>query len=346
MKNRYRMFLRGTVFWCQDNETGKQESLQTKEKKTAERILNAKNEAVRQPIINLQIARAYLIVGDPAVSTRTWQFVMDEILKLKEGETERRWKVAIADKAFAKLRKQTLLETRAEDFLGALEHGKVSTNVYLRRIHNFALGMNWIPVPVIPVKQWPPVRHKEKRAVTVAEHEAIISRETNPERKAFYQLAWHLGASQSDIAFLEAQDIDWDQRIITYARKKTGQVAFVRFGADVESVLKSLPQSGPLFPYLRTVRAGDRATEFKQRCTGLNIYGISLHSYRYAWAERARKVGYPERFAQEALGHQSRAVHRAYAKRAKVVVPPLEAYEKAETNGTVSFDFAKASIGS
>src|SRR5690606_36998301 len=118
----------------------KQESLRTKERNTAERILNAKNEAVRQPIINLQIARAYLIVGDPAVSTRTWQFVMDEIVKLKEGETERRWKVAIADKAFATLRKQTLLETRAEDFLRALERGKVSTNVYLRRIHNFALG--------------------------------------------------------------------------------------------------------------------------------------------------------------------------------------------------------------
>ena len=54
-----------------------------------------------------------------------------------------------------------------------------------------------------------------------------------------------------------------------------------------------------------TVRASDRATEFKQRCRGLGIEGVSLHSYRYAWAERARKAGYPERFAQEALGHSS-----------------------------------------
>jgi hypothetical protein len=28
------------------------------------------------------------------------------------------------------------------------------------------------------------------------------------------------------------------------------------------------------------------------------------------------KCGYPERFAQEALGHDSKAVHRAYAKHA------------------------------
>ncbi|MEI6391035.1 MAG: hypothetical protein WCT12_08010, partial [Verrucomicrobiota bacterium] len=83
----------------------------------------------------------------------------------------------------------------------------------------------------------------------------------------------------------------------------------------------------PLFPYLRSVRAGDRATEFKQRCIGLGIEGVSLHSYRYAWAERARKAGMPERFAQESLGHNSKAVHRAYARKAKVVIPALEAYE-------------------
>ena len=36
----------------------------------------------------------------------------------------------------------------------------------------------------------------------------------------------------------------------------------------------------------------------------------------------------PERFAQEALGHNSKAVHRAYARRAQVIVPTLEDYEK------------------
>ena len=83
-----------------------------------------------------------------------------------------------------------------------------------------------------------------------------------------------------------------------------------------------------VFPYLSGVRAGDRATEFKQRCQQLQIQGVTLHSYRYAWAERAKTVGYPERFAQEALGHNSKAVHRAYAKRALVKIPSLEEYEK------------------
>ena len=65
-----------------------------------------------------------------------------------------------------------------------------------------------------------------------------------------------------------------------------------------------------------------------RRSSGEEWQGVSLHSYRYAWAERAKTSGYPERFAQEALGHKSKAVHRAYAKMARVELPPLEEYEK------------------
>jgi len=102
----------------------------------------------------------------------------------------------------------------------------------------------------------------------------------------------------------------------------------IRFGGDVERVLRKLPTQGPLFPYFTTVRASDRATEFKQRCNGLGISGVTLHSYRYAWAERAKRAGYPERFAQEVLGHNRKAIHRAYARHAEVTVPSLEDDER------------------
>ena len=104
-------------------------------------------------------------------------------------------------------------------------------------------------------------------------------------------LAWHLGASQSDLAFLEAGNIDRDNRVISFARKKTGSIAIMRLDDHTAEFLRSLPSTGPLFPYLRTVRVGDRSTEFHQRCVGLGIKGVSLHSYRYAWAERAKPVG-------------------------------------------------------
>jgi hypothetical protein len=60
MKNRYRIYRRGRVLYCRDLNTGKNESLKTKDRAAAERIVHAKNEAVREPQVNLALARAYL----------------------------------------------------------------------------------------------------------------------------------------------------------------------------------------------------------------------------------------------------------------------------------------------
>jgi integrase len=171
------------------------------------------------------------------------------------------------------------------------------------------------------------VKFKEKRAITLEEHQRIIAAEVNPERKALYQLCWHLGGSQGDIANMKGEDVDWKNSTVSFTRKKTQVPVIVHLGAEALNLFKDLPAEGVLFPYLSRVRANDRATEFKSRCRQLGIVGVTLHSYRYAWAERAKTVGYPERFAQEALGHNSKAVHRAYAKRALMRIPSLEDYE-------------------
>jgi integrase len=137
-----------------------------------------------------------------------------------------------------------------------------------------------------------------------------------------------LGASQGDIANLKGEDVDWENNTVSFTRKKTGVPVIVHLGTEALNILKDLPGEGALFPYLSGVRAGDRATEFGQRCRQLGIQGVTLHSYRYAWAERAKVAGMPERFAMENLGHNSKAVHRAYAKKALMKIPSLEEYEK------------------
>ena len=38
---------------------------------------------------------AYLAAADKQIATRKWQFVMDEMVKLKKNETHRRWQTAI-----------------------------------------------------------------------------------------------------------------------------------------------------------------------------------------------------------------------------------------------------------
>ncbi len=328
MNQRFILFRRAGVYYCEDTTTGKQSSLRTKDEAEANTLLHARNESFRQPVLNLQIARAYLAASDPNVATRTWQLPMDEMTKTKTGPTRIRHERAMKDKAFDLIRDLPILETNATHFLKVLHAGSVATNVFLRRIHNFALDMSWLPWPVLPKKRWPQIHFKEKRAITTQEHQAIVTAEHNPERRAFYELCWHLGGAQSDVANLTAEDIDWQAKVVSFMRNKTGTASIIRFGEELERVLLALPRTGPLFPNLKPMREAHRATEFSRCCRRLKISGITLHSYRYAWAERARSCGYPERFAQEALGHQSRAVHRAYAKKAQVTISTLEAYEK------------------
>lgn len=178
------------------------------------------------------------------------------------------------------------------------------------------------------------MRFKEKRAITLEEHQAIIAREKNPERRAYYQLCWFIGGSQGDIARLVAEDVNWENSTLSFRRRKNSEPVVIKLGQGCLDLLKDLPSEGPLFPYLRTVRAGDRATEFHQRCKGLGITGVTLHSYRYAWAERAKAAGYPERYAMQALGHNSAAVHRSYAKGVQMTIPALEEYEHAQPKKT------------
>jgi hypothetical protein len=61
MKPRFKLYRRklGGTFYVQDNQTNKQESLNTRNRDEAVTLLHARNEAARQPQLNLQIAKAY-----------------------------------------------------------------------------------------------------------------------------------------------------------------------------------------------------------------------------------------------------------------------------------------------
>jgi integrase len=328
VNHRYRLFLKGAygTYYIEDTVTHRQMSLKTTDKAEATRLWQAKNDAAESPDRSFRVGVAYLGAADPEAEKRTWKDVIGTYAAthLDGSSTRVRIERAGKDKAIAPLLKLPLLRTRAEDIFSALTSGAVSTNTYLRRFQNFAVDCGWLPKPILPKKRWPKVRHKPKRAITQEEHTRILERETNPERGAFYALCWHTGGSSSDVAGLTADDIDWTNRLITYNRKKNTRNSGIRFGPECEAVLRNLPTTGALFPYLSSVRASDRATEFKQRGEGLGIKGVTIHSYRYSGAERAKMVGMPERFAQAALGHASKAVHRAYAKGAILEIPCLE----------------------
>jgi integrase len=332
MKERYLVVKLGSrdgMFYCWDKERLSRTSLKTKDRGEAERLVRHKNEALKNPQINRKIGMAYLSANDPDVATRTWRVVMVEIIKDKRGATLKRYETALKDPAFKLIEDKVLVETQGTDFLEVLRAGTVSTNMYLRRFQNFAVDMDWLPKRVLPKRLFPKVVYKDQRAITWDEHQRILKREGNPERRDFYELCWFFGGSQSDIASLRAEDLDYARRGFSYGRMKNSSLSGCRIGPKAWEVILRRPKTGPLFPYLINIREGHRSTEFKQRCDGLGITGITLHSYRYAWAERSADNAYPERYAQRVLGQNSKMVHRAYAKKAQKQLPSLEEYEEA-----------------
>ncbi len=88
MNQRFILFRRNGVSYSEDTTTGKPISLRTKDPAEANALLHAKNESVRQPVLILQIALAYLAASDATVATRTWQVPTDEMTKTKTDATQ------------------------------------------------------------------------------------------------------------------------------------------------------------------------------------------------------------------------------------------------------------------
>jgi len=110
------------------------------------------------------------------------------------------------------------------------------------------------------------IRYRQKRAITSSEHQLIVNREKNAEMKAFYGVLWHLGGSQTDMATLKAEDIDWEQMTLTNARRKTSAPVIISLGPEASAILSALPKSGDLFPRLMNLQ--------RKRCDSGGVVGV------------------------------------------------------------------------
>ncbi len=236
-----------------------------------------------------------------------------------------------------------LLNTESSHFLAVFRHPRagVSTNVFLRVLHNRALDMGWILHPVLVKRLWPKIRYKKRRGIRLDEHQKLVESEWDQEWRLYYEMLWHTGGAQSDIACLHRDNVDAERGILCYTRMKLRECdvagATLIIGEQMRAILEQLPQEGYLFPRLKVKGEMDRACRFRKRCLALGISGVTLHCYRYAWVERACEAGMPEREAMAHLGHNSAAVHRDYARKACSLTLPLEYYENRKQTKIVPF---------
>jgi len=149
--------------------------------------------------------------------------VMNHMLDRKgevRASTLSRAAVAFGSKPFDIIRNKRLVETVSEDLLRVLKAGGVSTNVWLRVLHNTALKLDWLLRRVLAEAAWPKVRYGVTRAITAEEHGKIIAKERDDERKRFYQTLWHTGAAPVDIANLTHENVNWEKKVLQFFRQK------------------------------------------------------------------------------------------------------------------------------
>jgi hypothetical protein len=113
MKERFYLYRRRQTFYVQDSRTGKQQSLETKERKTALRLLEIKRQAADSPSLNKIILKTCLAANDSLLSERTWETVMDHLGAHGKESTKARCSRALKSKWFDSIRRKKLIDTPA-----------------------------------------------------------------------------------------------------------------------------------------------------------------------------------------------------------------------------------------
>src|SRR5947207_2338013 len=93
-------------------------------------------------------------------------------------------------------RKKPIVQITSDDFRTILRNANNSASFYLRRLHNLAMDLGWLPWPVLSKKAWPKIYSQIRRAITESEDRAVVAQERNAERRAYYEMLWLTGAAQ------------------------------------------------------------------------------------------------------------------------------------------------------
>lgn len=134
------------------------------------------------------------------------------------------------------------------------------------------------------------------------------------------------GMSFVDIAYLKKTDIS--NGIISYCRRKTGQLMNVRIESCMQYIINRYmdEKSEYIFPI---IKSEDKGKAYKQYRSAINIYnrnlgvlsdmigcGCKLSSYtaRHSWATAARKHDVPISVISAGMGHSSETTTQIYLK--------------------------------
>lgn len=130
------------------------------------------------------------------------------------------------------------------------------------------------------------------------------------------------GMSFVDMAFLRMADLQYG--VLSYRRRKTGQLLFVRWEKCMQSILEKYPvnEAGYLLPIIR--KPGNERRQYRnmqrlvnnklkriQHMIGLRM-NLTMYVSRHSWASIARSRNIPLSVISEGMGHDSETTTQIY----------------------------------
>lgn len=132
------------------------------------------------------------------------------------------------------------------------------------------------------------------------------------------------GMSFVDMAYLQKKDLN--RGILSYRRRKTGQLLFIKWEKCMQEIVDkyNLPQSNYLLPIIKPMSKIDERKQYLYSSHKINrnlkILGeqlglsipLTMYVSRHAWASIAKSKNIPISIISEGLGHDSEATTRIY----------------------------------
>lgn len=234
------------------------------------------------------------------------------------------------DVAFSGL--DSVLMQGYEDFLKSNGLSRNTTSFYmrnLRAIYNRAVEQGLAEPRNLFRNVYTGIDKTVKRALTLKDIRKIKDMDLSGEprmafaRDVFMFSFYTRGMSFIDIAFLRKKDLQ--NGILSYRRRKTGQLLFVKWEKHMQEIAGRYGADGS--PYLLPLIADSGKDERRQyensahsvnrnlkkigEALGLHI-PLTMYVARHSWASIAKSERLPLSVISEALGHDSEATTRIY----------------------------------
>ncbi len=186
----------------------------------------------------------------------------------------------------------------------------------------FARAIRWemfhLPNPAAKVERFPETARR--RYLSPAELDRVLDAlegEGDPFWKAYFKLLLFIGCRRSELLGSKWEDVDTEQRTITFRDTKTATIDTKPIGPEALGILLALPSHGSsewLFPsHAASGHLEEPKKAWRRIRKAAGVPDVTTHDLRRTFATTLAGMGYSLHLISRSLGHRSLASAKPYA---------------------------------